>query len=153
MLIIVLKIALWFAIINFLLSVIAILMVIICIAMFTLLERKILAAIQRRSGPNIVGAWGLLQPFADALKSITKEINIPFGCDYYYFIFSPMLTLVLSLMPWAVIPFSSFYVFSNINYGVLFILLTSSLNVYGIVLAGWSSNSKYALLGAMRSAA
>ncbi len=153
MLLLVIKIFLLYVLINFLLSVIAILMIIICIAMFTLLERKTLASIQRRSGPNMVGFWGLLQPFADALKSITKEINIPFGCDYYYFIFSPILTLVLSLMPWSVIPLSSFYVFSNINYGVLFILLISSLNVYGIVLAGWSSNSKYALLGAMRSAA
>lgn len=146
-------ILMWYFLIFFILSVMVILMIIICIALFTLLERKVLAAIQRRSGPNIVGIWGFLQPFADALKSITKEINIPFGCDYYYFIFSPILTLVLSLMPWSVIPFSSFYVFSNINYGVLFILLISSLNVYGIILAGWSSNSKYALLGAMRSAA
>jgi NADH-quinone oxidoreductase subunit H len=148
-----LYILMWFFLVYFLLSVTAILLIIICIALFTLLERKVLAAIQRRSGPNTVGFWGFLQPFADALKSITKEINIPFGCDYYYFIFSPILTLVLSLMPWSVIPFSSFYVFANVNYGVLFILLVSSLNVYGIILAGWSSNSKYALLGAMRSAA
>lgn len=137
----------------FVLAVAIILPIIICVAFFTLLERKVLASIQRRRGPNMVGFWGFLQPFADALKSIFKEISIPSGCDYYLFFFAPVYTLVLSLMPWAIIPFSSNFVFADINLGVLFILLISSLNVYGIILAGWSSNSKYSLLGAIRAAA
>lgn len=136
-----------------LLSLSIIVPIILAIAMFTLLERKVLAAIQRRRGPNMVGFWGFLQPFADAFKSIFKEISIPSGCDYYFFLFSPIITLVLSLMSWSVIPFSSCYVFADINLGVLFVLLVSSFNVYGIVLAGWSSNSKYALIGSIRSAA
>jgi len=125
----------------------------ICVAFFTVAERKIMGAIQRRRGPNILGLFGLFQAFADGLKLFLKESLLPSSASKLLFLFAPILTFFLSLSSWAVIPFSLSSVYSNINLGLLFIFAISSLGVYGIVIAGWSSNSKYAFLGALRSAA
>jgi NADH-quinone oxidoreductase subunit H len=123
------------------------------VAYLTYAERKVLAAMQLRRGPNVVGPFGLLQPFADALKMLMKETIIPTGSNRFLFLIAPMLTFALAMLAWAVIPVDEGWVGANINVGILYLFAISSLGVYGIIIAGWASNSKYAFLGAMRSAA
>jgi len=125
----------------------------IAIAYLTLAERKIMASMQQRKGPNVVGVFGLLQPFADGVKLLIKEMVIPSSANILIFIIAPLLTFMLSLIAWAVIPFDADMVFADINIGILYLFAISSLGVYGIITAGWASNSKYAFLGALRSAA
>ena len=125
----------------------------ISVAYFTIAERKIMGAIQRRKGPNVIGFMGLLQPFADGLKLFAKETTFPTSSNISVFLLAPFLTFVLSLIGWAVIPFSEGIVLCDLNLGIFYLLCVSALNVYGILFAGWSSNSKYAYLGALRSAA
>jgi NADH-quinone oxidoreductase subunit H len=125
----------------------------LAVAYFTLAERKILGAIQRRRGPNVIGVWGLLQPLSDGLKLLVKEVIIPSNSNKIIFVFSPALTFFMSLLGWAVIPFSKYAMLSDLNFGLLYILAISSLGVYGIIMSGWSSNSKYAFLGSLRSTA
>ena len=167
---------------TILIDLLKIVCLLIAIAYYTLAERKIMGSIQRRYGPNVVGLFGLLQPLADGLKLLSKELVIPTMASSRIFLFAPVLILLLSLISWTVIPFGlqdSKYIgfesisdqfidnlnisnnlffadwtsVANINYGILFILAISSLNVYGIIIAGWASNSKYAFLGSLRSAA
>ena len=123
------------------------------VAYMTYAERKVIAAIQLRRGPNVVGPLGLLQPIADGLKLLFKETIIPVGANRVVFLLAPMLTFILSLVAWAVIPFDEGWVLADINVGILYLFAISSLGVYGIIMAGWASNSKYAFLGALRSAA
>ncbi|MEE2722537.1 MAG: NADH-quinone oxidoreductase subunit NuoH [Pseudomonadota bacterium] len=123
------------------------------VAYLTLAERKVIAAMQLRKGPNVVGPFGLFQPVADGLKLLIKETVIPSGANRVVFILAPMLTFILALVAWAVIPFDAGWVLADINVGVLYLFAISSLGVYGIIMAGWASNSKYAFLGALRSAA
>lgn len=125
----------------------------ISVAYFTLVERKIMGSIQRRKGPNVIGFLGLLQPLADGLKLFVKETVLPSNANLFLFTLAPVMTFLLSLISWAVIPFSENCVLSDLNIGILYLLAISSLSVYGIILAGWSSNSKYSFLGAIRSAA
>ncbi len=125
----------------------------ISVAYFTLAERKILGAIQRRMGPNVIGVYGLLQPLADGLKLFLKETVLPSSANQLIFIISPILTFVISLMGWAIIPFDKYALLAEMNIGVLYLFAISSLGVYGIIMSGWSSNSKYAFLGALRSTA
>ena len=151
---------------------IKIVLLLVAVAYFTIAERKVMAAIQRRKGPNVVGIWGLLQPFADGLKLIVKELLIPTRADSYIFLFAPIMILVLSILNWSLIPSSvgistvvdqnldsgflgniKFNNVADITYGLLLILAISGFNVYGIIIAGWASNSKYAFLGSLRSAA
>jgi NADH-quinone oxidoreductase subunit H len=127
--------------------------VLIGVAYLTYAERKVLAAMQLRRGPNIVGPFGLFQPFADAIKLMMKETIVPTGSNRVLFLMAPMLTFALALIAWAVIPFGEGLVLADINVGVLYLFAISSLGVYGIIIAGWASNSKYAFLGALRSAA
>jgi NADH-quinone oxidoreductase subunit H len=127
--------------------------VILSVAYLTYAERKVIGYIQNRVGPNRVGFKGLLQPFADVLKLLTKEIVIPAKSSRFLFVIAPILSIVPALATWAVIPVSPEFVLADINAGVLYVLALTSLGVYGVILAGWASNSKYALLGAMRSAA
>jgi NADH-quinone oxidoreductase subunit H len=137
----------------FLLKFIAyVLPLLISVAYLTLWERKIMAAMQRRRGPNVVGFYGILQPLADGLKLLTKETILPERADRFVFLVAPILTFTLSLLGWVVIPFANFCV-APLNLSVLYILAISSLSVYGIIMSGWASNSKYAFLGALRSAA
>jgi NADH-quinone oxidoreductase subunit H len=125
----------------------------ISVAYFTVAERKIMGAIQRRRGPNVIGFIGLLQAFADGLKLFVKETTLPSNSNIIIFLLAPVLAFLLSLIGWAVIPFSHKIVLADTNLGVLYLFAVSSFNIYGIVLAGWSSNSKYAYLGGLRSAA
>lgn len=143
-----------FQIINWILQILIIVIpLLIAVAYFTLAERKILASIQRRRGPAVVGLWGLGQALADGLKLLVKETILPSTSNVIIFIVAPILTFLLAIMGWAVIPFGEGLVLSNINLGILYLFAVSSLSVYGIVLSGWSSNSKYAFLGCLRSAA
>jgi len=130
-----------------------IIFVLISVAFFTHAERKILAAVQRRKGPNLIGVFGLLQPLADGFKLLVKEAITPSNSSKTTFVIAPLLTFIVSLLSWVVIPFDKYSTLSELNLGLLYVLAASSLGVYGIVVAGWSSNSKYAFLGAMRSAA
>lgn len=123
------------------------------VAYLTLMERKVMAAMQRRRGPNVNGLFGLLQAFADAIKMIFKETVIPAGANRALFLFAPFLTFSLAMIAWAVIPTGNGLAVANINVGILYLLAISSLGVYGILIAGWASNSKYAFLGGLRSAA
>ncbi len=134
-------------------SLILIIPVLISVAFFTLLERKIMASIQRRRGPNVVGLLGLLQPFADGLKLLIKETIIPSRANKIIFIIAPILALFLSFLSWAILPFNSYNVYSDINISILYIFAISSLNVYSIIMSGWSSNSRYAFLGTLRATA
>lgn len=127
--------------------------VLISIAFFTVAERKILGGIQRRRGPNSVGVYGLFQALADGLKLFLKELILPSSANKFLFLIAPVITFFLSLLGWAVIPVNFTGVLVDLNLGLLFLLSISSLGVYGIIIAGWSSNSKYAFLGALRSAA
>ncbi len=127
--------------------------VLIAVAYLTWAERKVLGAMQMRRGPNVVGPFGLGQPFADAIKMLMKETIIPSGASRGLFIFAPMLTFVLAMLAWAVIPVNDGWAIADINVGILYLFAISSLGVYGIIIAGWASNSKYAFLGALRSAA
>jgi NADH-quinone oxidoreductase subunit H len=144
-------------VVPFVITLVEILVIIVplllCVAYLTLAERKVLAAAQLRKGPNVVGPFGLLQPLADGAKLLLKETIIPSGANRGIFLLAPVVTFSLSLMAWAVIPFSPGVVLANINVGILYLFAVSSLGVYGIIMAGWASNSKYAFLGAMRSAA
>jgi len=122
------------------------------VALLTLAERKVLASVQRRRGPNVVGFLGLMQPFADGFKLLIKETILPSTSSKFLFIFSPIFTLFISLISWSVVPFSEGLVFSDLNLGLLYLFAVSSLGVYGIILSGWASNSRYAFLGSLRSA-
>src|SRR6187402_3479012 len=134
-------------------SVLLLVVLLVAIAYVLYADRKIWAAVQLRRGPNVVGPWGLLQSFADLLKFVLKEPVIPSGANKGIFLLAPLVSCVLALAAWAVIPVDLGWVISDINVGVLYIFAISSLGVYGIIMAGWASNSKYAFLGALRSAA
>ncbi len=127
--------------------------VLVSVAMIVWLDRRVWAFVQKRRGPNVVGPFGLLQSIADALKYVFKEIIIPASSNKIIFILAPIVTMTLALISWAVIPFSENFVLANINVGILYIFAVSSLGVYGIIMGGWASNSKYPFLGSIRSAA
>ena len=127
--------------------------VLVSVAMIVWLDRRVWAFVQKRRGPNVVGPFGLLQSLADALKYIFKEIIIPSSSNKIIFILAPIVTMTLALISWAVIPFSNSFVLADINVGILYLFAVSSLGVYGIIMGGWASNSKYPFLGAIRSAA
>ncbi len=139
--------------INLLNIIIVILGVLIGVAYLTLLERKVLAGMQRRKGPNVVGVFGIFQPLADGMKLLLKEAILPLISNKFLFIIAPILTLFLSLISWSIIPFFLSSFISDLNIGVLYLFAISSLGVYGIIISGWSSNSKYAFLGALSAAA
>src|SRR4249919_2884370 len=144
---------LWPLIIMVAQSVLLLVVLLIAIAYILLADRKIWAAVQIRRGPNVVGPWGLLQSFADLLKFIVKEPIIPAGANKGVFLLAPLVTAVLALSAWAVIPVDAEWVIADINVGILYIFAISSLGVYGIIMAGWASNPKYPFLAALRSAA
>lgn len=155
---IVYKVLLFYILINlinisFLKTLPIILPILLAVAFFTVFERKILASMQRRRGPNVVGIYGLLQAIADAVKLLSKETLIPASSNLYIFIFSPIFTFLISMLCWSLIPFDYGIVISDINLGILFLFAFSSLGVYGIIMSGWASNSKYAFLGSLRSSA
>lgn len=130
-----------------------IVVLLLSVAYLTLAERKVLSAMQMRIGPNVVGPFGLLQPIADGMKLMFKETIVPAGANRVVFIAAPMLTFILAMIAWAVIPISQGVVLADINVGILYLFAISSLGVYGVIMAGWASNSKYPFLGALRSAA
>ena len=134
-------------------SVLLLVTLLLLIAFLLLADRKIWAAVQMRRGPNVVGAFGLLQSFADFLKFVVKEVVVPAGADKAVFFLAPLVTTVLALSAWAVIPVDAGWVIADINVGILYLLAISSLGVYGVIMGGWASNSKYPFLGALRSAA
>jgi len=142
-----------FFILTFIKILIIIIPLLISVAYFTLAERKILGAIQRRKGPNVIGVFGVLQPLSDGLKLFVKETIIPSSANKFIFIISPIITFFISLVGWSVIPYDKYSILSDVNLGILFLLAVSSLGVYGIIMSGWSSNSKYAFLGGLRSTA
>lgn len=142
-----------FILISLLKILIIIVPLLLSVAFFTLAERKVLGAIQRRRGPNVVGAYGLLQPLSDGFKLLVKETVLPSSANKLIFILSPILTFVISLMGWAVIPYDKYSILAEMNVSILYLFAMSSLGVYGIIMSGWSSNSKYAFLGALRSTA
>ena len=127
--------------------------VLVSVAMIVWLDRRIWAFVQKRKGPNVVGPFGLFQSLADAMKYVFKEIIIPASSNKIIFILAPVVTMTLALVAWAVIPFSESYVLADINVGILYLFAISSLGVYGIIMGGWASNSKYPFLGSIRSAA
>ena len=127
--------------------------VLVSVAMIVWLDRRIWAFVQKRRGPNVVGPFGLFQSIADALKYVFKEIIVPASSNKVIFVLAPIVTMTLALIAWAVIPFSETQVLANINVGILYLFAVSSLGVYGIIMGGWASNSKYPFLGAIRSAA
>src|SRR5690242_21705334 len=134
-------------------SVVLLVVLLICVAFVLLADRKIWAAVQLRRGPNVVGPFGLLQSFADLLKFVLKEPVVPSGSNKGVFLLAPLVSCILALAAWAVIPFNPGWVIADLNVGVLYIFAISSLSIYGIIMAGWSSNSKYPFLAALRSAA
>lgn len=128
-------------------------LILVALAFLMYADRKVWAAVQIRRGPNVVGPWGLLQSFADFLKYIVKEVVVPAGADKILYFFAPMVSFVLPVIVWAVIPWAPGWVISDMNVGILFIFAISSLHVYAIIIGGWASNSKYPFMGALRSAA
>lgn len=139
--------------IDFIKNLPIVLPILLAVAFFTVLERKVLASMQRRRGPNVVGIYGLLQAIADALKLLSKETLIPSSSNFFLFILAPIFTFVISMLCWSLIPFDFNIVIADLNLGLLFLFAFSSLGVYGIIISGWSSNSKYAFLGSLRSSA
>ena len=148
-----LKVNLGFILISLLKTILIVLPLLIGVAYLTLLERKVMASMQRRKGPNVVGFYGLLQPLADGAKLLLKETVIPNSVNKAVFLIAPILTFFLAVMSWAVIPFGEGVVFADINIGILYLFAVSSLGVYGVICSGWSSNTKYSFLGALRSSA
>src|SRR5450755_4263060 len=144
---------LWPLIVMIAESVMLLVLLLVAIAYILLADRKIWAAVQLRRGPNVVGPWGLFQSFADLLKFVVKEPTIPAGANKGIFLLAPLVTCVLALAAWAVIPVNAGWVIANINVGILYVFAISSLMVYGTIMAGWASNSKYPFLSALRSAA
>ena len=142
-----------FVLFSFLKILFVIVPLLISVAYFTLAERKILGTIQRRMGPNVIGTYGLLQPLADGLKLFIKEALIPSSANKVLFIISPIITFIVSLVGWSVIPFDKFSAVAELNIGSIYLIAVSSLGFYGIAMSGWSSNSKYPFLGALRSTA
>ncbi|MBV8593493.1 MAG: NADH-quinone oxidoreductase subunit H, partial [Caulobacteraceae bacterium] len=137
-----------------LLQVLAVLVwTLVSLAFFLLADRKIWAGVQMRKGPNVVGPFGLLQSFADLMKFALKELVVPAGADKAVYLIAPMISFTLAIAAWAVIPLAPGWVVSHINVGILYLFAVSSLGVYGVIMGGWASNSKYAFLGSLRSAA